>query len=122
MRALSPREQRIIAYQSKGPHKCIGAKIGCCGKFRCETCHLDHLRAEHSPAVVQQWLKLAGQISIIQHGYKEKKESSPKKTPAARKAKLQEPTMKGDLIHVEDLNDEQAEDFYNFIMRWEKGE
>lgn len=50
--------RRILAILEYGEHKCHGARIGCCGVFRCEPCHVTHLRYRHGEKSAQFWNKL----------------------------------------------------------------
>jgi hypothetical protein len=50
--------RRILAILEYGEHKCHGATIGCCGIFRCEPCHVAHLRCCHGERAAQFWNRL----------------------------------------------------------------
>jgi len=38
------RDLRVMAYT----HKCMGKTLLCCGEYRCEGCHTEHLNTTHS--------------------------------------------------------------------------
>lgn len=48
------------------PHTCKGSMMRCCGEFRCEPCHMEHLRLTHTRADVQKWKQFHGNPVITQ--------------------------------------------------------
>lgn len=52
LKQMTPAEVRVIKYEMNGGHHCENSSnlIKCCGKERCEACHIPHLKAVHTEA------------------------------------------------------------------------
>lgn len=113
--SLSPLElRRIVAVLEYGEHKCSGPRIGCCGSFRCEPCHVNHLRHTHGEHSAMFWNKLCQESRIT---WKENTSSLPVPKSALRRKKV----SKNDPIRYQPVNIEeelqQALDFMNKLIK-----
>lgn len=81
--------RRILAVLMYGEHRCQGARIGCCGAFRCEPCHVDHLRARHGEHAAQFWNSLAqsSRLTWAESRHKDGPNSTNSKPRSKRKDK-----------------------------------
>src|SRR5882724_340474 len=84
LEGLSPRELRVLVYRSQN-HYCEGKpQIRCCGEFRCEQCHVDHLRSIHKKSL-QAGMKLHSGIQLTWKGGPVDSKPIPTRTHTIRK-------------------------------------
>jgi hypothetical protein len=88
--SLSEDECRRILAVMTYEHKCSGSRIGCCGTFRCQPCHVDHLRSAHGEHSAQFWNKLC-QSTNLTWADPRPPTSKPKSSPRRRK-EVNDPT------------------------------
>jgi len=63
--AIVSRSEFLVLMAHVTPHECKGSLMRCCDIFRCEPCHIAHMRLSHRAATKQTWEKFTVSQRIV---------------------------------------------------------